>query len=169
MRIRRMDVESEIDYAICHKVSEKNRRVIVPEFYEKAIELIIDTLNSVSDDELPERLYNQFMELGDGAVLWNLIGDLVLQRLVEIRYHFIQEGFDRNFKYKYVKSTNPVIYAYDEIVPDLELSLHGLQVSKENVDYTEVVDAAPELDSLNELYDTQEREIKSNRKYSSRF
>lgn len=171
MRIRRMDVENEIDYAICDKVSIKNRRLVVPELYDSLMNIIVNVLNSDSDDQITDKIYDEFMKINGSGAVWNMLGDYAVNLCSEIRLHFIQEQHDKKFKYKFVKSPGSGTLAMDSVVVDLELTLHWGNVRKREstIDVLDVVDETPDLDTVNAFYDEQERELKSYRKYSSRY
>lgn len=168
MQIRRMDIEMDIDFAICKVVSEKNRRLVVPDLYLSIMSIIVNALNSISDEELPERIYAEFKNLTEGHAAWDLIGQYTIELASRIRAHFINEGHGREYKYKFVASPVKANLARDQIVVDLELTLHGVQINEEEDDILEVVDQAPDLDMLNRFYDVQEREFESFRKYKTR-
>lgn len=170
MQIRRMDVEMEIDFAICHLVAEKDRRLVVPDLYNTIMEIIINAMNDISEEEIPERIYEQFKLKSGQYQLWDLIGEYTVTLASSIRAHFISEGHGREFMYKFVRSPLAVSMARDQIVVDLELTAHHLNPRvDEEEDILEVIDEDPSIETLNRFYDEQERELQSFRKYKTRL
>lgn len=171
MDIRRMTVTDGIDFAICDCVSAENRRLIVPDLYDSLMKMIVNVLNSDSDKELPEKVYDEFRNINESRKVWDMLGEYAIELASDIRMHFFKEKHDRKFKYKFVKSGLEGPLAQDSILVDLELTMHWGNVKENNTedrDILEVTEDNPSLDTVNAFYETQEREFKSFRKYKSR-
>lgn len=172
MEIRRMTVTDGIEFAICDRIPPENRRLVVPELYDALMEMVVNVLNSDSGKELPEKVYDEFKLINESQKVWDMLGEFAIELASDIRLHFIKEKHDGQFKYKFVKSGINGPLARDSILVDLPLTMHWGKVNENNTEeknIVEVNDDNPDLDTVNKFYETQERELKSFRKYKSRF
>lgn len=172
MEIRRVVVTDGIDFAICDKFTPENRRLIIPDLYDSLMQVVVNALNSDSGEELPDKVYAEFKLMNDSRKVWDMLGEFTIELASDVRTHFIRERHDGQFKYKFVKSGIDGPLARDNILVDLPLTMHWGKVNENNtedMDILEVTDDNPCLDTVNEFYEAQDRELKSFRKYKSRL